>query len=158
MIRDSILYTVMLFVIAVALVIIFVAYDNIATAITQQGLIDASISADFETGKDNFSSTWDYTFLTVFIGVLIGVIIISYVLATNPVYFFIFIFIVVILGGLAGYLANAFSEIILDPVLGASAANFPIMSFILENYLLFIVVTVMLMVITFFAKPQEAGF
>lgn len=159
MIQDAALYVVMIFFVAISLIVVFISYDEISNSFNA---INATIGSDnaarFEEGKDRFPTTWDYTFLTVFIGVMIGVLIISYFLASNPVFFFVFMFIVIVFGGFAGYLSNAFEQIVSDSVLGASAANFPIMSFIMNNYLLFVVATIMLMLIVFYAKPQDGGF
>jgi len=158
-ISDAILFVVMLFVVAIGLIVVYVAYDDIDGALSANDQIPAAEQARFSAGADAFPTTWDYVFLTAFVGVVAGILIISYLLATQPVFFFVFMFIVIILGGLAGYIANAFDEIILDPVLSASALNFPIMSFIMTNYLIFIVVLVMLMLIVFYAKPNsEVGY
>lgn len=157
-ISDAILFTLMLFIVSIGLIVVYVAYDQISGALDLNTQIPQDDKDRFSSGADRFPSTWDYVFLTVFVGVIVGILVLSYLLATQPVFFFVFMFIVIILGGLAGYIANAFDDIILDPVLGASAGNFPIMSFIMSNYLIFIVVTVMLMLIVFYAKPNEGVF
>lgn len=156
-ISDAILFTIMLFVVAIGLITVYVAYDEIDSALSAQDQIPQEEKDRFSEGADSFQSTWDFVFLTAFIGVVVGVLVISYMLATQPVFYFVFMFVVVVLGALAGYIANAFDTIILDPVLGASALGFPIMSFIMSNYLIFIVVMVMLMLIVFYAKPNQGG-
>lgn len=156
-ISDAILFTIMLFVVSIGLIVVYIAYDSINVALSGNDQIPQEDKDRFDEGSDAFPTTWDYVFLTVFVGVVAGILIISYLLATQPVFFFVFMFVVVVLGALAGYIANAFDEIILDPVFAASALNFPIMSFIMSNYLLFIVVTVMLMLIVFYAKPNTDG-
>lgn len=157
-ISDAMLFTILLFVVSIGLLVVYVAYDEINTALAANDLIPQDEKDRFAAAADDFPGTWDYVFLTVFIGVVVGILVISYLLATQPVFFFVFMFIVVVLGALSGFIANAFEDIILDPVLGASAGNFPIMSFIMSNYLIFIVVMVMLMLIVFYAKPNEGGF
>ena len=156
-ITDTALFTVMLFVVAISLLLIYVAYDSISVALDDLDLIPDEHADRFSEGADAFPNTWDYVFLTVFIGVVLGILIISFVLATQPVFFFVFMLVVVVLGALAGYIANAFDEIILNPLIGASAGSFPILSFIMSNYLLFIVVTIMLMLVVFYAKPNQGG-
>ena len=158
MIRDATLFVIMLFVLSIAFMVVYIAYDNISDAIQDNAIIDQDIADRFTEGADGFASTWDYVFITIFIAVVIGVLIISYVLATQPVFFFVFTFLVIILGALGGYIANAFDELILDPVFSGASANFPIMSFVMSNYLLFVVVVVMLMLIVFYAKPNQGGF
>jgi len=157
-ISDAILFTIMLFVVSIGLLVVYVAYDEIDGALQDNSQIPQEEKDRFAEDAAKFPSTWDFVFLTAFIGVVVGVLVISYLLATQPVFFFVFMFVVVVLGALSGYIANAFDEIILDPVLGASALNFPIMSFIMSNYLIFIVVMVMLMLIVFYAKPNQGGF
>lgn len=156
-ISDAILFVILLFVVSIGLLTVYIAYDSIAGALELNDQIPQEDKDRFSDSSDAFPTTWDFVFLTVFIGVIVGILIISYLLATQPVFFFVFMFVVVVLGALAGYIANAFDEIILDPVFSASALNFPIMSFIMSNYLLFVIVTVMLMFIVFYARPNEAG-
>lgn len=160
-ISDAILFTILLFVVSVGLLVVFISYDALDEALSSNDQISNSTAERFSEGAAEFPSTWDFVFLTAFIGVVIGVLVISYLLATQPVFFFVFMFVVVVLGGLAGFIANSFDQIILDLEEGtglALSSGFPIMNFIMSNYLMFIVVMVMLMLIVFYAKPNQGGF
>lgn len=158
MIRDAALYLVMLFVIAISLVIIYVAFDAFNTEIQSAPQFTADSKAILDEQTNRFPTTWDYVFLTVFIGVIISLCILAWVLETQPALFFIIVIVIGIFGAVAGYLANAFEEVILDPILGASASNFPIMSHVISNYLVYIIGAVFLMIIVFFAKPAVTGY
>jgi len=155
LIRDAFLYTALFFMVAVAVIIVYIAFDGINDAIQANDDINADIKGKMSTMSDRYPDTWDYGLLTVFIGLVIAILLLSWVVASNPGLFFLFMVVVVLIAGFAGYLANAFSEIILDPVIGAAATEFPITSFILTNYMVFVVVMIFLMLIVFFAKPNE---
>lgn len=128
--------------------------DDALTANTQ--INGTSALQDFQEQKDAFKNTWDYTFLTVMIASMIGLLILSWYLDSNPAVFFVLIFIVVVVAGLAGFLSNAFADIAGDALLGGSFDNFPITSFIMNNYMMFIIVQVFLMMLVFFGKPGGA--
>lgn len=155
MIRDVALFVVMVFFVGFGILVVYIGFDEIAGSLQNQSFIPNATADRIQNQADEFPGTWDYTFLTIFIAVVIGVLALSYALRSNPIFFFVFLIVVIVLGGLAGYISNAFEEMTQDSVLGAAAANFPIMSFVFNNYLLFVVAMVMLMIIVFFAKPNE---
>lgn len=155
MIRDAFLYVALFFVVAIGILVSYVIFDGINDAIQDQDQIPSGVKTTMSTMSDGFPTTWDYGLLTAFVGVMIGILILSWVVASNPGLFFVFLIVVTLITGFAGYLANAFGEVILDPVLGASASQFPITSFILNNYLVFTAVMIFLMLVVFFAKPNE---
>lgn len=159
MIRDAFLYVILLFIVGISLLIAYIAFDEIDDAFQASEVINGTAIAtqDFHEQAVAFPRYMDFTFLTVFVAVAVAILILAWVIATNPALFFAYVVIIAILGGFAGYLANAFDEVILNPTLGKSAASFPIMSFILSNYLVFVVVIVFLMLIVFFAKPNTGG-
>lgn len=160
-ISDAIFFTIMLFVVSVGLLVVFMSYDALDQALSSNDQISNSTAERFSEGASEFPSTWDFVFLTAFIAVVVGILVISYLLATQPVFFFVFMFIVIVLGGLAGFIANSFDTIIVDLEEASGLAlssGFPIMTFIMSNYLIFVVVMVMLMLIVFYAKPNQGGF
>lgn len=157
MIRDAALYVVMLFIFSLSLLVIFAGYDMISDSFQNNSVIPQSQQDRISDMKEEFPQYMDYTFLTIFIAMFIGVIILSYALQTNPALFFIFVIIVALIGGLAGYLSNSYDDVIADTTLKRSSDQFPIMSFVMENYMIFVVVMIMLMMIVFFSKPGGAA-
>lgn len=153
MIRDALLYGVLIFMIAVSLVVIFLVFSSFNDAVQSADQFSASNKAQLQTQVTAFPNVWDYTFLTVFFGVIIALCILAWVLDTQPALFFVLVIVIGVFGGIAGYLANAFEELILDPFLSASAANFPIMSHVITNYLFYVIGMMFLMLVVFFAKP-----
>ena len=146
----------MLFGIGIALLVVNMAFESIAAAIDDAPGLPAIATDTMNEQSGRFSTVWDYTFLTIFFAVVAGSLILSYYLATEPAIFFVMWIVVGILTILGGYLANAYETVTADGLLGASAAEFPIMSFIVGNLLYFMVPVMFLMLIVFFAKPRGA--
>lgn len=157
MIRDALFIIGMLFAIGIALLVVNMAFESIATAIDDAPGMPAIATETIDEQSTRFSTVWDFTFLVIFFAVVAGSLILSYYLATEPAIFFIMWIVVGILTILGGYLANAYDTVIQDGLLGASAAEFPIMSFIIGNLLFFMVPVLFLMLIVFFAKPRPGA-
>ena len=156
MIDDLVYFVGALFVIAIVIITGYVAFDGLYTGINESTTI-AQEHKNFLKGQFDRYENLDYSFLFIFVCVFIAILLLSWILATYPAMFIVFFFMVIILSGLAGILANAWIDISADTVLGAAMTNFPIMSFIMENYLLFIAITTITMIIVFFAKPNNGG-
>ena len=157
-IGDAILGVVLLFVIALIIPVLYVLFSSINTSFQDNAQMDNTSKTLMNNSKDRFTNVWDYAFLTLFLGLAIALMITSYVLQSNPGMFFIILVIVSIIAGVAGYLANAFSDVMSNnTILGASSDNFPITVFILDHYMLSVIVIVFLMLIVFFAKPYSGG-
>lgn len=156
MIRDMAFYTIMLFAIGCAFVIAYIVSDNLNTAF--QGIDDlpAQAKTDMANFNTRYPTVMDYTFLTILVAALAGTLLLVWFLPVNPIVFFVVMIVMTVISGLAGYLANAFIEMQGDTVLGASITNFPIIEFILSNYLVVIMIFGVLSMIVFFAKPGGA--
>lgn len=157
MIQDYMYMVVSMFMIAVIILVAFVCF-----AYLRDGFADADIAQvhkDFLTDQvEDFHNGWDYGFLTFYVVFTIGLMITSYALRTVPVFFVILFFVIIILGGVAGYLANAFYEFTSVAPLSLAAANFPIMNYIMTHYLVFVILTGFLMLVSFFAKPEGSPY
>ena len=145
----------MIFAIGVFIPIAYIAFSGINDGIQDSDLIASDIKDTMQSQSDGFKNTWDYTFLTIVIAVLIGLLLISYYLNTYPAVFIIFFVLTILFSLVGGFLANAFSDLFLNPILGASLTNFPIINFILSNYLVFTTILFISMLVVFFAKPNE---
>lgn len=158
MIRDIGLVVVLLFAIALSLVIINLTYGELNQAIQDAPEFSASSKAIIADSSSSFSTVWDFTYFTAVFAVVLGAIILAWVVRANPGLFFAVILVIMVLGAVAGYLANAFDDIILDAALGASAANFPVMSWINSHYLIIVIGTAFLMITVFYSKPTSEGY
>lgn len=152
---DALYFLVMIFAVGIGLVMAWMVLDETLTAIAGAPVEQAA--KDLVTVPlSRMDTVWDWTFLVILIGVTVAIFITSYVVASNPVFFFIFLLCVSLFGVMAGYFANAYELIESDAQITAAASAFPITSFILEHYLYYVLLLVCAMVIVFFAKPSGA--
>lgn len=155
MIRDLFLFIALIFGVACAVLVIYMILDGMTAGINASPMEQEQ--KDFMTQyTTDFSNVWDYTFLTVYVAGILGLLILIYFLEGNPALLFGIILVVMILAAFAGYLANAWAEMSSDATISATVSHFPIMNYIISNYLTFTLVTGFLMIIVFFAKPGGA--
>jgi len=153
--QDSALILIMLFVSAIAIVVAFYMYGSLNDSFATNDLISQDIKDDFAGGYDRFATIWDYSFLFIYVVIVIGAMILSYFLPSNPVFFIAAILATIILGGIAGFLSNAWVGVAEGTVFETSVNSFPIINYMMTNYILFIVIMVFLMIITFYAKGEQ---
>lgn len=148
-----------MFILAITIITAYIAFTSIDTAFSKDNNINTTLGyTDFTEQAAAFPKYMDFTFLTVLIAIVIAVMILGWVVASNPALFFIYVVLIAILGAYAGYLSNAFSDALANSdAISTAAASFPIMSFVMNNYMVFVVVMVFLMMIVFFAKPNVGG-
>lgn len=151
--RDTVLWVVLIFVISIVLLLVYLLLDGLNTAVQDNDLMTQDIKDFTLEYRNDFSAVWDYTFLTVVVSVMLGLLILTWFLKSNPMLFFALMLFMVVLMVFSAYLSNAFETIIGDTTLAAVAANFTIMSFVMQNFFGFVVVQGFLMLIVFFAKP-----
>lgn len=157
MIRSGVAFVVILFVIGLSLITTFIVWEGFDDGLQASDNINASIKTFFTEQKDSFTNVWDYTFLTLFVAGLLGALILTWAVRSNPALFFFILMVVVVIAALAGYMSNAYATLTEDATFGAASLNFPITDFILDNYLVFMLSSMFLMLIVFFAKPNDEG-
>lgn len=156
-VQDSFYITAMLFLGALGIVLAFFIYGNLNQAFIDTPGLPSEPIEDFTSGYERFPTVWDYGFLFILVVVYMSVMILSYLLPTNPAFYVIVIFILMAMMLVAGFLSNAWFEIMTDTPLGISADNFPIMSFIINNYVMFVLLLGFLSAMAFYAKSQTQG-
>lgn len=153
---DSLFFLVMMFAVAIGLVIAWIGTKAVLDGL-MGAPVDTTIKTTLTTPFYRLDSVWDGVFVMLIVGVSLAILVTSYVLASNPAFFFIFLLIVSLFGVMSGYFANAYEIFESDALVSPAASSFPGTSFIMENYLYYVIVLVVLMVIVFFAKPRDAG-
>jgi hypothetical protein len=156
--RDIVLFTIYGFIIAIVLLVAFIAYSLLNDEVQTMPELGATEKALYDSLDSDMPEAWDYSFLFIIVAFAIGIMIFSWMLQSQPVMFIIFFFIIMFCSVVAGFLSNAFEEIIEKGILGTAITNFPIMHHIMQNYLVYTMVLGFLMVFVFFAKPNEAGY
>ena len=107
---------------------------------------------------DRAQNKMDYIYFSIFIGMMLALLIAGWFVSGEGifmwVYFFILIFIVIV----AGILSAIFNEFATNPLLTATTVNFPIMTFIMQNLVLFTTVIGLMGIMVMFGKPYLKGF
>lgn len=152
--QDSALILILLFVSAISIVVAYYMYGALNDSFQDNALISQDIKDNFEADYERFPTIWDYSFLFIYIVIVIGGMILSYFLPSNPVFFIAALLATIILGGIAGFFANAWLEVVEGTVFETAATNLPIIDYMVSNYVLFIVIMVFLMIVTFYAKGE----
>lgn len=155
MITDYVYGTIMLFAISMSFIVAFFALGELNDSIQANPDVPAIAKSGIQNNTDRFDTVLDWTFVLIYAAVIIGSVIISYVLPTNPGLYFGLVIVIVIISAIAGYLANAYVMISEEDSLSATFTNYPMMSYIIQHYLLFTMITGFIMLIAFFARPQE---
>lgn len=156
MIDDIFLYVIGLFAIVFVMGMFILAFSGFNTFAQNSDAPD-NIKGISQNLDDNWPSSLDYTFLALYIVFLIGALVLTWTLPTNPLFFGVFIFIILIVGIVAGYLANIFYDFSQEGILSSTFSQMPIVTHILTNYILYAIMPVILMVVVFFAKPNGGG-
>ena len=153
-IPDGIFYLVAIFTVAIISIVGFLILDSInnefqkSSSITGQGKV---LIADIH-GK--YVGIIDSAFLMIFVGVLIGTGVGVWFIRTHPALFWIMIPIFAFIIFLAAIYANVFYNFTQNPKILASASQFTIIPFILQNYAYVITGVVILISILLFSKGK----
>ena len=152
---DGLFYMVAIFAVAIISVVGFLILDEINTqfqessGITQQGKdLTSSIH-----GK--YVSIIDSAFLMIFVGILIGTVAGVWFIKTHPALFWIMIPIFAFIIFFAAIYANVFFNFTNNDKIIASASQFTIIPFIMNNYAYVMVGVVTLIAIALFAKGKS---
>lgn len=154
--QDSVFLISALFVGAVGILVAFYLYGVLNEAFTSAP-IDQEAVTSFSEGYDRFSSIWDYTFLFVCVTMVIGGMILSYLLPSNPVFLIIAVVVLGVLGGISGFIANAWLSLTENSVFSLALQSLPITNFIISHYIIFTIFAIILIVIAFYAKSPDGG-
>lgn len=155
---DSILMIVLLFMIAIAAIIIYFFMGQMNDVVQNAADFNANAKTQMSNATNRMDNVFDYNVLVLFIGVFSALLITSFVLRTNPLLFSIVLLVVAFIGAVAGYLSNSYAEVTTGTTFAATATNFPVTNFLMNNYLVLTVIVMFAMMIVFFAKPNDGGY
>ena len=154
---------VMVFLVVIGLIFFFVNYSfsEVKDDIIAGGDLGATESANLESYYQGFSSWNDYAVGFIFFGLIIGILVTAYFVDAHPVFFVIslILFIFVIFVGV--FVSNAFQEVINETDLAVTKTHFPITIFIINNLIMLLIATFVMMSIILYGKSgnsQGGGF
>ena len=144
---------IMMFGIALSILLAYVLYSEIKDAYQSMPGISQAQVDQLDDIDERYQSVFDYVFLTLAVGIVITLAVTSFLLRSEPGLFFLVLIVVTVFGAIAGYLSQSFAQATSGNVLGTALLNFPIVTYIMNNYLTFSIATSFLMLLVFFAKP-----
>ncbi len=155
--QDMIFIMTFMFGFGIFTLTLFFAWNEINTELQAADAITPEAKALFDEQATAYNEYSDNTYVTVFFMTIIGVLVISFFLATNPILFWLFWMLTLLLGAIAGYLANAWITITSQAPFDVVVTNYPKMNFFITNYLEVMIVVSFLSMIVFFAKKSGVG-
>ncbi len=102
--------------------------------------------------NNDFGPLFDGIFLMIFVGMGIVSIIFAMLIRSSPAFYFVAIIVMVVIIFVGAILANQYATYSETPVIAAVAANFPMMNFIFDHFILIILTFVGLLSIVIWAK------
>ena len=121
---------------------------------TSNGYTNESVAAMTST-SNNYTSVMDGIGMLIFIGLWLLSLIFAYNGSNNPFLAFLAIIIVVIVGLVGMILSNTWEDISTDPDINGSASGFTLVGFVLTNYLTFVIVMGLTMVLSMFLGARQ---
>lgn len=119
---------------------------------------DADISANTKAVSQNLNNrtpvTLDYVFFYVLMGLWIALIVTSYFIDTHPVWFVVVLLSMIFVFVAAIALANTYDDIATDADFVSYAADFPLMNWVFNHFLVIFIFIVLSSFITMFAKSR----
>lgn len=151
---DMAIILVILFVTAIALPFIYFALSSVNDDIQADvGFTNESKTSLQET-TDAFASTFDGIFLLFLIGGWIFLLISTFFVDTHPIFFVLSIIIMIFIVVVTVILSNAYTDTMNDADIAAYEAEFPIMSWCMNNLVLIILAIGFTTIIALYSKNQ----
>jgi len=154
-IPDGIFYLVAIFAVSIIFVVANLAFTEINDEFQSSNAISSQGKSMMSDLKGKYVGIIDSAFLLIFAGILLGTIVGVWFIKTHPALFWIMIPIFAFIIFLSAIYANVYWNFTHTTQIEASASQFTIMPFILENYAYVMTGVVILLAIALFAKGKS---
>jgi len=152
-ISDMIFLIILLVVVATITVVSWKMYKAVDDNLQSSNQISAEGKAISTSLRGRFTAVNDNIFLIVMVGMLIAVVAGAWFIAVHPALFWVSIPIIVFIVFLGSIYGNVFQNIVTSGFSG-EIADFPIMQFVMNNFVYFITFFVLIIAIALFAKSR----
>jgi len=163
---DGVFIVVLLFVVAIMFVVMRpVLSDMNKVAINFGGDLQSNLGVqsskvDNMTGviqdmEDNQTNWFDWAFLLIFAAMIIALWFSVWYIDTHPVYFIIIFVLLIAVTMIGMAFANAFEDMMTDTTLGASASQFVIIPFIMQNIVVISAAIIIITGVILYAKIKQ---
>ena len=150
------LIVVVMFAVAMTTFFAHKAYVEFADKAASTGTFEGYEASELviKNGQ-NVINGMDFLFVMIFVFMGVALIIAAYMFQGEPIFFFILLLAFIIILVVGGMLANIFTDFTSEQDLANQTQTFSKTTFIMDNYLLFILVAVFAAVIVFYAKLRS---
>ena len=152
---DGLFYMVAIFATAIISIVGFLIFDELNNEFQSSSSITTQGKELMGQLHGKYVAIIDSAFLMIFVGILIGTIAGVWFIKTHPALFWIMIPIFAFIVFYAAIYANVFYNFTNSPKIIASASQFTIIPFIMNNYAFVMVGVVVLIAIALFAKGKS---
>ena len=156
-IPDGIFYLIAIFAVAIISIVGYLILDNVNTHFQDSSSITTSGKTMISDIHGKYVAIIDNAFLMIFIGVLLGTLVGVWFIRVHPALFWISIPLFAFIIFLGAIYANVFYTIETSDQITASASQFTVIPFILDNYAYIITGVVILIAIFLFAKGRTTA-
>lgn len=149
--RDLLYFGIVMFVLSIIFIMAGKLNTDFNEDMQNQSLSNASkqISAD---ASSRYSTVFDWIFFTVFIFAGLAFMVVLFLLDSNPVLFFavliLFVFVLIVIA----IMSNAYDEFSDNSDISDEVDNLPVLNWLLNNYVLAMLVMGFLGIVVLFAK------
>lgn len=148
-------------IVMLALAIIFVVGNLVVTKVNTEFQNSGSISAEGKSISgslaDRYAGVVDGAFLTFFVGVFLAMVIGAFFIRTHPALFWLSIPILAFFVFIAAIYGNFFENFAQNSQIATSVADFTILTFVMNNYVMFIMGAIIVISIALFAKNKTGN-
>ncbi len=152
-VADTMILTIVGFMVAVFLVISFIVFNeiNIAVEATPALASGAPILGNY---IDDYVDIWDFSYTILFYGLILAGLIFVFLVDTTPLFYFFAWFASMAIFITAAALGNAYGVFSLDPSVVSAATQFTLINFTMSHYLEIMIIVTGLYVVAFFTKGR----
>lgn len=128
-----------LFVFGIILTVIFgyMGYSMFNDEIQSMDDVSADVKTPMSNMNTDMPGAWDGSLIFIVVGLHISVLLLGLMLRSHPAFYPILFIAMIAIVMLSGYISNAYDEIASDSVIEPYTDQFPMSSWVLDNFLMF---------------------
>ena len=153
-ILDMIIVVIILFAFALTIVFANLILSDMNTDIQADTDMSDVAKADLNNFSINFPQFMDNAFVLFLALMWVALIVTSFLVDTHPIFFILTIVLLVFVFIIGMIIANTYQDIAAEGEITASAAQFPQMTWVFENFLLIIISMGMTSALALYAKAK----
>jgi len=154
-IGEGVFLIIGLFILGLIFVFSYLIFSNINTAFQESSTVSDEAKTMTNNVMGRYATIFDNAFAFIMIGLFAGVLILAWFIRSHPALFWLMVPILAIIIFFGAIYANIFVEFTDMPDVATAAAEFPITTFIFNNFVYVVTAMVLLISLALFAKTGD---